>query len=252
MQAGKRRIQGGFTVVELMVALLIGLFLLGGLLTLVQDNRRSFASQNQLSQLQDAERMAMTMITDVIQSAGYFPDPTTNSATLVLPANGTFTVAGQAVVGTPGAGPPGDTISVRYATNSGDGIVNCIGQSNTSGGVATYTNSFSVANGQLVCTMNGKAYSIIGTVPSASGNFTGVVVTNMSILYGVTTGSSPNNVDTYYSAGAVPNWSNVISVQVTLTFTNPMYTTQAQAQGSTVPPTLSFQRVITVMSQAGI
>ncbi len=235
MQAGKRRIQGGFTVVELMVALLIGLFLLGGMMRLVQDNRRSFASQNQLSQLQDAERMAMTMITDVIQSAGYYPDPTSNSATLVLPATGPFAAAGQAIVGTLGGGPPGDTISVRYATNSGDGIVNCIGQSNASGGVLTYTNTFSVANGQLVCTMNGTAYNVIGTTPPASGNFTGIVVTNMQILYGVTTGSSPNNVDTYYSAAAVPNWSNVISVKVTLTFANPMYTAQAQAQGSTVP-----------------
>jgi type IV pilus assembly protein PilW len=250
MKAGKRRIQGGFTVVELMVALLIGLFLLGGLLTLVQDNRRSFASQNQLSQLQDAERMAMTMITDVIQSAGYFPDPTTNSATLVMPANGTFIAAGQAIVGTFSGTAPGDTISVRYVTNPGDTIVNCIGQSNTGGAAAPYTNTFSVVNGQLVCTMNGNSYSIIGTTPSA--NFTGVVVTNMSILYGVTTGSSPNNVDTYYTATNVPNWSNVISVQVTLTFTNPMYTTQAASQGSTVPPTLTFQRVITVMGQAGI
>jgi type IV pilus assembly protein PilW len=250
MQAGKRRNQGGFTVVELMVALLIGLFLLGGLLTLVQDNRRSFAAQNQLAQLQDAERMAMTIITDVIQSAGYFPDPTINSATLAMPANGTFAAAGQAVVGTAGGGPPGDTISVRYATNSGDGIVNCIGQSNTTGALATYTNTFGVVNGQLICTMNGTAYPIIGTAPVA--NFTGIVVNNLSILYGVTTGSSPNNVDTYYAAGAVPNWSNVISVQVTLQFNNPMYTAQAVAQGSTVPQYLTFQRVITVMGQAGI
>ena len=58
------RAQRGFTLVEVMVALLIGLFLLGGLLRLVQDNRRTFASQNQLSQLQDAERIAMTMITE--------------------------------------------------------------------------------------------------------------------------------------------------------------------------------------------
>jgi type IV pilus assembly protein PilW len=253
MQAGKRRNQGGFTVVELMVALLIGLFLLGGLLTLVQDNRRSFASQNQLSQLQDAERMAMTMITDVIQSAGYYPDPTANSATLLLPANGTFAAAGQGIAGTPGAAPASDTLSVRYATNPGDTIVNCIGQSNpVGGGVAVYTNTFSVANGQLTCMMNGTAYNIIGTAPAASGNFSGIVVTRMTILYGVTTGSTPNNVDTYYAAGAVPNWGNVISVQVTLTFANPMYTAQAAAQGSTVKPTLSFQRVVTVMGQAGI
>ena len=52
---------------------MIGLFLMGALLTIVQTNRRVFGDQNQLSQLQDNERMAMTMMADVIQSAGYFP-----------------------------------------------------------------------------------------------------------------------------------------------------------------------------------
>src|SRR5579863_9969258 len=129
------RDERGFTVVELMVALLIGLFLLGGLLTLVDDNRRTFSSQNQLSQLQDAERVAMTMITDVVQTAGYFPDPTSNTATLALPGVGAF-AAGQALTGTYNAAAPGDTITVRYATTTGDGILNCIGQTNTSGNTA--------------------------------------------------------------------------------------------------------------------
>src|ERR1700722_20229317 len=97
--------QRGFTMVELMVALLIGLFLLGGLLTLVQDNRRTFSSQSQMAQLQDSERLAMSMMTDVIQQAGYFPDPTNNSAistmlatTLPAPYGGTL-LAGQAMYG---------------------------------------------------------------------------------------------------------------------------------------------------------
>src|SRR5450755_617135 len=116
--------QSGFTMIELMVALIIGLFLLGGLLTLVQDNRRSFSNQNQLSQLQDSERLAMTMMTDVIQAAGYFPDPTQYTASLQIPAAGTM-LAGQGMLGA-----PGDSITVRYATASGDGIVNCIGVPN--------------------------------------------------------------------------------------------------------------------------
>ena len=53
----------------------IGLFLLGGLLTIVQTNRAVFGNQNQLALLHDSERMAMTLIADVVQSAGYFPDP---------------------------------------------------------------------------------------------------------------------------------------------------------------------------------
>ncbi len=63
----------GFTLIELMIALLIGVFLLGALLTIVQTNRAVFGDQNKMAQLQDAERMAMTMMSDVIQSAGYFP-----------------------------------------------------------------------------------------------------------------------------------------------------------------------------------
>ena len=69
----------GFTLIEILIALLIGLFLLGALLTIVQANRTVFGNQNKLAQLQDGERMAMTVMADVIQSAGYFPDPTTNT-----------------------------------------------------------------------------------------------------------------------------------------------------------------------------
>src|ERR1039458_5211994 len=95
--------QNGFTMVELVVALAIGLFLLGGLGVLVQDNKRTFSSQNQLAQLQDSERLAMTMMTDVIQAAGYFPNPTLNTAASVLLAAGSPSGAlaqGQAMIGT--------------------------------------------------------------------------------------------------------------------------------------------------------
>src|SRR6267378_7661710 len=86
--------QRGFTMVELMVALLIGLFLMGGLMTLLQNNRKAFSSQSLLGQLQDSERLAMTMMTGIIQQSGYFPDPTLNSPATALPAAGSF-AAGQ-------------------------------------------------------------------------------------------------------------------------------------------------------------
>jgi len=79
--------QQGFTLIELSVAVLIGLFLLGGLLTLVQDMRRTFGNQNQLGQLQDNERLDMTMITDVVQAAGYCPNPTLDTILTALPQN---------------------------------------------------------------------------------------------------------------------------------------------------------------------
>jgi type IV pilus assembly protein PilW len=238
-----KRAQNGFTMVEMLVALTIGLFLLGGLLTLVQDNKRTFMAQGDLSQLQDNERLAMTMMTDVIQATGYYPNPTINTAASAMPAVGAL-AQGQGMTGTFNAAAPGDTITSRYATASGDGILNCIGASNASGGTLNYANAFSVvinAAGvsQLVCTLNGIQY------PLVSG------VKKLTVIYGVNTLGGSNNVDTYMNAAQVAAggfWNNVMSVQVTLDFVNPLYT----APGLGQLPTLSFQRNIAVMGTTGI
>jgi type IV pilus assembly protein PilW len=245
------RRQAGFTLVEILVALLIGLFLLGGLMTLVQDNRRTFSSQNLLSQLQDSERLAMTIMTDVIQSAGYFPDPTTNTAVSALPVAGVM-AAGQPFFGTYNAAAPGDTLTVRYATTTGDTIINCTGGTNTTGNVAPLanTNVFSVLNGQLLCALNGAAaVPLVGTV-SASAIPNAIIVNKLSILYGVNSAGTGTNVDTYVNAAGVTNWNNVISVKITLTFNNPLYS--ATAPGNPQPQYLTFQRVVSVMNQTGI
>jgi type IV pilus assembly protein PilW len=223
-----------------MVALLIGLFLLGALLIIVQTNKRVFVNQNQLAQLQDGERMALTVISDVLQSAGYFPDPTTNTLAMTLTQSLPFAV-GQSVYGVSSGTPAGDQLYVRYMTTGGDGILNCSGQSNPTGGPNTlYVNLFQVLNGQLVCTMNGTQYNLV------SG------VTNMTIQYGVKANAvAPgNNVDTYMTAAQVNAaglWDNVIAALVQVTFTNPMYVPGQTGQ----PPTVSIQRVISVMNQTG-
>jgi type IV pilus assembly protein PilW len=245
-----QRRERGFTLVELLIAVLIGLFLLGGLMTLVQDNRRTFSSQNMLSQLQDSERLAMTMMTDVVQTGGYFPDPTTNTAISALPVAGVI-AAGQGFYGIYNAAPPGDTLTVRYATITGDTIINCAGGTNTTGAITplVYTNTFSVVNGQLICTLNGTVYPLVGTA-SASVVPNTIIVNNLSLLYGVNSSGSGTNVDTYVTAAGVTNWSSVISVKITLTFNNPLYV--AGAPGVPQPQYITFQRIVSVMGQTGI
>jgi len=244
----RRSEQDGFTIIELMIALLIGLFLAGGLLVLVQDNRRVFGNQNQLAQLQDSERLALSMMTDVIQMAGYFPDPTSNSAQSTMQATTATTpamVAGQALTGQYNAAVPGDSITVRYTTSGSDGILTCTGTSST-GAIFTYINTFSVVKnaagvGQLVCTReNGVLYPLINGVE------------NLSVTYGVNTTGSGNNVDSYQNADqvtAASNWSNVISLQIELTFANPLYVAGAP-QGQ--PATIVLRRNIAVMNQTGL
>jgi type IV pilus assembly protein PilW len=254
-----RRAQG-FTLIEILIALLVGLFLMGALLTVVQTNRRVFGEQNQMAQLQDNERMALTMMGDVIQSAGYFPQPPfpalpTNTLTTTLIASGSFAI-GQSIYGANTATPYGDQIQVRYMTASGDNILNCSGLPNTSGANTLYVNSFQVSNGQLVCTLTNTTtntitqYTLVGNTTASN---TGLDIVNMTVLYGVKANAAAlgNNVDTYMSAAqvnATPGlWGNVISVLVQLTFNNPLFASNPTKQ----PATVQIQRVFDVMSQTG-
>jgi type IV pilus assembly protein PilW len=237
----------GFTLLELMIAMTIGLFLAGALVTVVQTNKTVFLNQSQLEQMQDSQRMAMTMMADVIQSAGYFPQPWVNTLGGTLVAGGAFANS-QAITGTYLAAAPGDTISVRYMTAPQDGILNCSGLSNTNpvgGANILYTNQFAVIgvppNAQLQCTVTA------GAVATAYNLVSGV--TNLTVMYGVNTSGSGNNVDTYKNASlmSAADWQNVISVQIILTYTNPLYTGAGQGQA----PTITIQRVVDVMSQTG-
>ena len=240
--------QRGFTLIEILIALLIGVFLLGALLSIVQANRAAFGDQNKLAQLQDSERMALSMMADVIQSAGYFPDPTHNTLDGTLIAAPPFAVE-QSIYGTHST-TTGDTLYVRYMTAGSDGILNCSGLSNTNpvgGANVLYVNWFYISNGQLVCNMNGTEYDLVSGVPNSTST---LGITNLAVLYGVNTGgaTAANNVDTYMTADLMTpaNWDNVISVMIQLTFTNPLYTA-----GSTQPPTITIQRVVGVMNQLG-
>jgi type IV pilus assembly protein PilW len=238
----KRTPHAGFTMIELMIALTIGLFLMGGLLTLLQNNRRTFDSQSKLAVLQDSQRLAFTMLTDVIQEAGYFPDPTLYTAAGTLLAGtpsgapGAMAV-GQAMTGAASGTSQGDIITVRYTTASGDGILNCNGTSNATGANATYANTFKVntAN-QLVCSReNGVTYLLVNNVYS------------LQILYGVDASGTSPGADTYMTAAQVTSWPSVISVRLQLTFFNPLYV----AGGTGQPQYIQLTRLVGVMNQTG-
>jgi type IV pilus assembly protein PilW len=245
--------QRGFTLVELMIAILIGLFLVGGLLTLTSAMKRTGSIQSGLSQMHDNERIALSLMTDVIQSSGYFPSPIGSAtASSAFVATGSWAAA-QTILGTDvGSGSTQtDTISVRYASAGSDGVLNCLGA--TSAVAATWIANFTLDGaGNLQCqlTTNGT----VGTpTPIATG------VQYMQILYGVQTNTSSGtfSVDTYLTATQVNSgsyWPNVISVQVTLSMVNPLYcTTNCTAgQQTSQPQYIQVSRTIALMGRAGI
>jgi type IV pilus assembly protein PilW len=252
----------GFTLVELMVTVAIALFLLGGLVTIVSNVRLTYFSQQGLATLQDEQRFAMGVIADMVQQAGYFPDPVASTQDTALQGIGPYQ-QGQAFFGTHAAGVP-DTMSVRFAIKQINGAVVdgilCDGSTNwAAGGTAEYTNTFSVvppvaggAGGQLQCSIavNGAAAAPARTIVDG--------LVDMQILYGVKrTVTSDYNVDTYLTADQMLNngsggpnggndWENISAVRVRLTFTNPMAGQAGQ------PPTVQFERVIQVMGRAGV
>jgi type IV pilus assembly protein PilW len=265
--SARRPRQLGFTLVELMISILIALFLTGGLLTLVQAMKRTSGVQGGLSQLQDSERMAMTLIADVIQSAGYFPQPTQRTAVGEFPVTGPFTFAGQAVVGTGAFGDPapGNSITVRYETGGTnppppppvagpDNTIDCTG--NTRSGLTLLTNTFSVAVdpstgvSSLACQLQNGA-GPPSTVYLVSG------VTQLQVLYGVATNPAVSNgsADTYLDAATVTalnDWNKIVSVKITLTFVNPLYGNLAGQSTVNTSPTIAFTRVIDVMNKTGV
>ena len=65
--------EGGFTVVELLVAALIGLIILGVAFSMFNVQRKTFSVQEQLSEMQQNVRAAMDMMVREIRMAGYDP-----------------------------------------------------------------------------------------------------------------------------------------------------------------------------------
>jgi type IV pilus assembly protein PilW len=244
-----RRRSRGFTLVELMIAILIGLFIAAGLVTLVQAMKRTSTSQNGLSQLQDNERMGMSLIANAVQSAGYYPNPLLNTATTFFTVSTTAPVfaAGQSMTGSVNTSSAlrGDQITLRYTTAGADNVLNCAGA--TTATQTTWTATFSIdANQNLQCVLFDGTTTT--TVPLVAG------VTKLQVLYGVQTNGSAlfNSADTYLAAAAVNAgnyWGAIRSVVVTLTFNNPL---AGQPGQSTVGTTIPFTRIITAMNTTGV
>jgi type IV pilus assembly protein PilW len=254
--ARRLRRQAGFTLVELSVALVIALFLLSGLFMMEQSTRKTSTQQTQLAQLEDSERLAMTIMTDVIQETGFFSRPNVYTAATALPsataAPPVFT-AGQGLYGVTNGGQ--DTVYVQYMSEGPlqDNMILCNGQQtpNTAPnpGIA-YINQFNVnATGQLLCTVS---TNVAGTLTPLANMPVVLVegVKDLTILYGVaTTGTNGNSVDTYMTAAQVAaaanGWAGVSSVKVKIRFANPLYPQPGQTQQY-----ITFERVIGIMNRA--
>jgi type IV pilus assembly protein PilW len=272
----------GYTMIELVVAITIGVFLLMGLFTILQSTRQGSNEAAALAQLEDNERVAMTILTDMIQNAGYFPDPLDESVTTAfMPDSGVYTynnagASGQLFYGTVVTAGSSETMMLRFKTAPGDPIFNCNGGSNSGTGNVVYVNYFKLTTNtqgvsQLGCavgsdsvsaaaaTTMGLVNNVVGMTFAYAINTEGTTASTGSTSLQGNTGLANNRcpADTYKPTAqmtmATYDWTNVCAVKVTLTFNNPLYQLPGQPHPDVNQPQyLTFERVIAVRSKSGI
>jgi type IV pilus assembly protein PilW len=111
--------QKGFTLVEIMIALLIGVFLLGGVMGVFLNTKQTYNVQEALSRLQENGRFAMDFLAKDIRMTDYrvcqtYTPPSLNNVGLNIPITGTEGVADA----TNRAKDLPDTITVKWSEES--------------------------------------------------------------------------------------------------------------------------------------
>jgi type IV pilus assembly protein PilW len=227
--------QHGFSLIELMIAMVIGLLLMVAVSQLFLTSKRNFSATDDSARMQENIRFASQMLTRHLRLAGYrakATDPTTGTATTpgIFPP-GTSTAG---LVGTDGGGTLPDSIRIRFQ-GSGTG---------TSGARVNASTTFMTADdaGADGLVVDCRGYKVDANLVSfnqytiatgANGsnalfcNGSEIVsdVDNMQLVYGEETDTGLSDLNYgpnyYVAAGSVTNMDNVTSVKIALLFRSP-------------------------------
>lgn len=199
----KSRHQSGLSLVELMIAMVIGLVLLAGLAQVFVTGQSSYGLQEKMGDLQENGRFALHFLQRDLRMAGY-------------PKNDVTVKAFDIVKTVDGSGDGADTVSIRFRAPTG-GIVDCAGANKAAGELVEDT--FSVTKGddgvrRLTCQGN----SGNGAQPLVDG------IENMQVQYGIDADSSSEDAgwgyaDYYTNATEVSAkglWNSIVSVRIAI------------------------------------
>ena len=224
--------QAGFTLVEMMVAITIGLIVLFGMTATFVSLKNTFKSQDSLGQLQDNERLALTFLTNAVNEAGYYPNPQAGSTITGSNPGGNWSgnmpdVAGMFGTADGGGATNTESLQTAYAATSGDGLISCIGTSFAGAGTVTVRNVFYVdpAVNALKCKVYVKGVTSDTMANSGTASVLISGVQSMNVKYGLGAGGTTNGSQVILYKTPVnmlpTDWVNVNAVRVTLKFVNP-------------------------------
>lgn len=255
MRAHRTSTAAGFTMVELLVAMTVGLLLTVAVAQLFIGSRRTYATTDDLSRMQENMRYAHDLLTRNVRLIGYMSSPNRYSVD-TDGFTGVYTGGNLPLQATNGAGTASDTFTAKFqgsndAFGAPDGaVIDCLG--NAVGAATIVTNIFSIGldavsnSPGLFCqsSLNATATPVL-VVPN---------VDNMQVLYGEdTTGDS--NADRYVPASLLADANQVVSMRIALLFRSAnanvrptVDTTAYTLNGVTLPAfnTTHIRRVMTV------
>jgi type IV pilus assembly protein PilW len=204
------RTQTGFTLVELMVAMTLGLLLTVVIGQIFVTSKEGFRTTEDLSRLQENARFAATQLGRTVRMAAFMTDPLGNRTVIFPPA-------ALAIDGTDGGGSVSDTLTVRYQGSglplSDNTVFDCQGNA-IAGNALAVARYFLAAGadgaGALFCdNTNTVGPLALGPIELASG------VENMQVLYGEDT-DADGTANRYVTRTNVGNMDNVVSVRIAL------------------------------------
>lgn len=201
--------QSGLSLLEMMIALSLGLLLAMGIGTLFVGSNQTNRVQDDNARIQEAGRFALEIIGRSVRRAGY-------TAISVLPNNTHVSFVGTPINGTNGAGAAADTITLQYDGEVGDS--DCEGTKVTAAMIPIVVQDafqLDAAKFQLECdgNLDGTVdfQPLVGSPADASGNSTGPQVEDLQIIYGIDTdGDQSAN---QYTATPV-DWTKVVTARV--------------------------------------
>ncbi len=247
--------QRGFTLVEILVALTLGLLVTATILQIFLSSKQAYLTQEQSSRIQENGNYALELLSRYIRMAGYIdnnPDnirgknsfsfTSTQVAISMCGQNNQNFAGGQVIAGINGNdSSKGDCIVIRYHGGDDGSMVDCFGSNTTTqngqeqkiDGGQTIVNAIYVetdATNGLALSCESRVLNMLGaSIETSSLQAFAPGVENIQIRYGVNAPGGP------IDANNVADWSRVVSVQIALLVSSDQNVT-TQHQSYVFPP----------------
>lgn len=230
---------GGFSLVELMIAMTLGLFLIAGVGTVYMSSKKTYKLQGQTAELDENARAAMRALKQHIAHAGYASSSGVVIDNYIIPggtiisgtpcADGASNINNTASIGTSvdGSGVAGDTIGLAFMADSSlaadctGGVLRaeCLPPAAPGFTSRLIYNSFSVGDSSINNSLNSAVPMLRcgGSLHSLRQSWA-QGVESIQFLYGVDS-DTDGAVENYWNATTVASnavWDKIISVQVGL------------------------------------